>query len=174
MTRLFTRVRRKSTVRRCLTLRMIPRRWLTLVKSASIWSDHDNVWFKVIPRYLNQLNDSTRFSGLLLIRKFIFCSLASLALLPKTINLHLEVLWVKRLAPNQRDKFYRSELSFCSNSIVVLAEQNRTVSSACREMSQLLTVEGISFTLMRNSKGPSILPRVLRHVLVEWTTVQGQ
>jgi hypothetical protein len=43
---------------------MIPRRWLTLVKSASVWSDHDNVWFKVIPRYLN---DSTRFSGLLLI-----------------------------------------------------------------------------------------------------------
>jgi hypothetical protein len=143
MTRLFTRLRRDSTVRRCLTLRMIPRRWLTLVKSASIWSDHDNVWFKVIPRYLN---DSKRFSGLLLIRRFIFYNLASLALLPKTINLHLEVLRVKRLAPNQRDKFCTSEFSFCSNSIIVLAEQNRTVSSAYREMSQLLTVEGISFT----------------------------
>jgi hypothetical protein len=145
MTRLFTRVRQDSTVRMCLTLRMIPRRWLTLVKSASIWSDYDNVWFKVIPRYLN---DSTRFSGLLLIRRFIFCSLA---LLPKNINLHLEVLRVKRLAPNQRDKFCRSadlnsaEFSFCSNTIVVLAEQNRTISSAYREMSQFLTVEGISF-----------------------------
>ena len=45
---------------------------------------------------------------LLLISRFIFCSLASLALLPKTISLHLEVLRVKRLAPNQRDKFCRS------------------------------------------------------------------
>jgi hypothetical protein len=75
--------------------------------------------------------------------------LTSLALLPKTINLHSEMLTPtlqKRLAPNQRDKFCRSEFSFCFNSIVVLAEQNKTVSSAYREMSQLLTVEGISFT----------------------------
>ena len=97
----------------------------------------------VIPRYLNE---STRFSKQLSISRCVSRSLASFALFPKTIHLHLEVLRVRRLAANQRDKFWRSEFSFCSNSITVLAEQNKTVSSAYKEMLQLLTVEGISFT----------------------------